>query len=78
MQIKIPLMMYLKLVKGRREQEMCLRGLHMIHLGCRKLSLFLLKQKFVNPVRYCSTAYLWLNMPSRKLSNCAVTLNPRQ
>ncbi len=28
---------------GRRSQR--IRGLHMIHLGCRKLSLFLLKQK---------------------------------
>ncbi len=46
--------------------------------GVPKVEPVLAQAKVVNPVRYCSTAYLWLNMPSRKLSNCAVTLNPRQ
>ncbi len=46
--------------------------------GVPKVELVLAQAKVVNPVRYCSTAYLWLNMTSRKLSNCTVTLNPRQ
>ncbi len=40
--------------------------------GVPKVEPVLAQAKVVNPVRYCSTAYLWLNMPSRKLSNCAV------
>lgn len=47
-------------------------------LGVPNVEPVLAQAKAVNPVRYCSTAYLWLNMPSRKLSTCTVTLSPRQ
>ncbi len=42
-------------------------------LGMPNFEPVLAQAKVVNPVRYCSTAYLWLNTPSRKLSTCAVT-----
>lgn len=45
-------------------------------LGVPKFEPVLAQAKAVNPGRYCSTAYLWMNVPSR-LSTCTVTLSQR-
>ncbi|KAL1258932.1 hypothetical protein QQF64_009509 [Cirrhinus molitorella] len=62
---------------GRRSQRMRTVPKRFTYdtLGMPKVEPVLAHTKVVNPVRYCSTVYLQLNV---YLSTCSVTLSPRQ